>query len=138
MASRPPVATIPTPPARTTVYPPKLATPIDLDVPGVASHAPGRAARLPEADVPAPPESGTPKSAASRRFEALSAARLTDFLAADLSALDLLALQIGGLHLGGDLVLVAAIGVDGKGNKHPLALVEGGDRECCNGSGPAG
>ena len=33
--------------------------------------------------------------------------------------------QIDGLHLGDDLVLVAAIGVDGEGNKHPLALVEG-------------
>ena len=56
---------------------------------------------------------------------ALSAARLADFMAADLSALDLLVVQIDGLHLGDDLVLVAAIGVDGEGNKHPLALVEG-------------
>jgi hypothetical protein len=46
-------------------------------------------------------------------------------MAADLSALDLLVVQIDGLHLGDDLVLVAAIGVDGEGNKHPLALVEG-------------
>jgi hypothetical protein len=38
---------------------------------------------------------------------------------------DLLVVQIDGLHLGDDLVLVAAIGVDGEGNKHPLALVEG-------------
>jgi hypothetical protein len=85
----------------------------------------GRAVRLPEGDVPAPPGSGVSKSAASRRFVALSAARLADFMAADLSALDLLVVQIDGLHLGGDLVLVAAIGVDGEGNKHPLALVEG-------------
>ena len=56
---------------------------------------------------------------------ALSAARLADFMAADLSALDLLVVQIDGLHLGDDLVLVAAIGVNGEGNKHPLALVEG-------------
>ena len=68
---------------------------------------------------------GGSKSAASRRFVALSAARLADFMAADLSALDLLVVQIDGLHLGDDLVLVAAIGVDGEGNKHPLALVEG-------------
>lgn len=46
-------------------------------------------------------------------------------MAADLSALDLLVVQIDGLHLGDDLVLVAAIGVDGEGNKHPLALMEG-------------
>src|ERR1700682_4246490 len=50
---------------------------------------------------------------------------LADFMSADLSALDLLVVQIDGLHLGDDLVLVAAIGVDGEGNKHPLALVEG-------------
>ncbi|PWE75369.1 transposase [Bradyrhizobium sp. SUTN9-2] len=85
----------------------------------------GRAVRLPEGDVPAPPGSGVSESAASRRFVALSAARLADFMAADLSALDLLVVQIDGLHLGDDLVLVAAIGVDGEGNKHPLALVEG-------------
>ena len=85
----------------------------------------GRAVRLPEGDVPAPAGSGVSKSAASRRFVALSAARLADFMAADLSALDLLVVQIDGLHLGDDLVLVAAIGVDGEGNKHPLALVEG-------------
>lgn len=50
----------------------------------------GRAVRLPEGDVPAPPGSGVSKSAASRRFVALSAARLADFMAADLSAHDLL------------------------------------------------
>ena len=57
----------------------------------------GRAVRLPEGDVPAPPGSGVSKSAASRRFVALSAARLADFMAADLSALDLLVVQIDGL-----------------------------------------
>jgi hypothetical protein len=46
---------------------------------------------------------------------ALSAARLADFMATDLSALDHLVVQIDGLHLGDDLVLVAAIGVDGEG-----------------------
>src|SRR3954467_13127224 len=85
----------------------------------------GRAVRLPGGDVPAPPGSGVSKSAASRRFVALSAAQLADFMAADLSALDLLVVQIDGLHLGDVLVLVAAIGIDGEGNKHPLALVEG-------------
>ncbi|MGY4327428.1 hypothetical protein ACVWWG_001845 [Bradyrhizobium sp. LB7.2] len=91
----------------------------------VSTRRLGRAVRLPELDVPAPPGSGVSKSTASRRFVAVSAARLADFMAADLSALDLLVVQIDGLHLGGDLVLVAAIGVDGEGNKHPLALVEG-------------
>ncbi|MGY3695864.1 hypothetical protein ACVIGA_005944 [Bradyrhizobium sp. USDA 3240] len=45
------------------------------------------------------------------------AARLADFMAADLSALDHLVVQIDGLHLGDDLVLVAAIGVGREGNK---------------------
>lgn len=98
----------------------------------------GRAVRLPEGDVPAPPGSGISKSAASRRFVALSAARLADFMAADLSALDLLVIQIDGLHLGDDLVLVAAIGVDGEGNKHPLALVEGATENAATVQVPAG
>jgi putative transposase len=41
------------------------------------------------------------------------------------SKLDLLVIQIDGLHIGNDLVLVAALGVDGEGRKHPLALIEG-------------
>ena len=43
----------------------------------------------------------------------------------DLSQLDLLVIQIDGMHIGNDLVLVAALGIDGEGNKHPLGLVEG-------------
>ena len=34
-------------------------------------------------------------------------------------------IQIDGLHVGNDLVLVAALGIDGEGHKHPLGLVEG-------------
>ncbi len=34
-------------------------------------------------------------------------------------------IQIDGLHIGNDLVLVAALGIDGNGHKHPLGLVEG-------------
>src|SRR6202045_4726316 len=60
-----------------------------------------RAVRLPEGDVPAPAGSGVSKSAASRHFVALSAARLREWLAADLSGL-------------------AAIGIDA----NPLALIE--------------
>ena len=52
------------------------------------------------------------------------------WLASDLSELDLLVIQIDGLHVG-DHVLVAAIGVDGNGDKHVLAVVEGGDGEHC-------
>jgi transposase-like protein len=85
----------------------------------------GRAVRLPEGDVPAAAGAGLSKSAASRRFVALSAQKLADFMACDLSALDLLVIQIDGLQVSDELVLVAAIGIDGTGTKHPLALVEG-------------
>jgi len=85
----------------------------------------GRAVRLPEGDVPAGHGSGVSKSAASRRFVALSTEKLDAFMNADLSRLDLLVVQIDGLHVSDDLVLVAAIGIDGEGGKHPLALVEG-------------
>jgi putative transposase len=85
----------------------------------------GRAVRLPEGDVPAPAGAGVSKSAASRRFVALSAERLQTWMAADLGKLDLLVVQIDGIHLTEDLVLVAAVGIDGTGEKHPLGLVEG-------------
>jgi hypothetical protein len=84
-----------------------------------------RAVRLPEGDLPAVMGDGTSKSAASRRFVALSAGRIAEWMASDLSKLDLLVIQIDGLHIGNDLVLVAALGIDGEGNKHPLGLVEG-------------
>src|SRR6185369_12020265 len=84
-----------------------------------------RAVRLPEGDLPVTAGDGTSKSAASRRFVALSAERLAEGMASDLSKLDLLVIQIDGLHIGNDLVLVAALGIDGDGHKHPLGLVEG-------------
>ena len=84
-----------------------------------------RAVRLPEGDVPAPAGSGVSKSAASRHFVALSSARLREWLAAELSGLDLLVVQIDGIHISENLILVAAIGIDGEGIKHPLALMEG-------------
>ena len=84
-----------------------------------------RAVRLPDGDLPAVTGDGTSKSAASRRFVALSAERMAEWMASDLSQLDLLVIQIDGLHIGDDLVLVTALGIDGEGNKHPLGLVEG-------------
>jgi hypothetical protein len=50
---------------------------------------------------------------------------LKDWLATDLSPLDLLTIQIDGLHVQEDLILVAAVGIDATGEKHPLGLVEG-------------
>jgi transposase-like protein len=84
-----------------------------------------RAVRLPEGDLAAVGGDGTSKSAASRRFVALSAERMAAWMAPDQSQLDLLVIQIDGLHIGNDLVLVAALGIDGEGNKHPLGLIEG-------------
>jgi hypothetical protein len=84
-----------------------------------------RSVRLPEADVPSPAGSGLSKSAVSRRFVALSTAHMKKWLASDLSGLDLLVIQIDGIHMDEDMTLVAAIGVDAKGDKHPLGLAEG-------------
>jgi transposase-like protein len=84
-----------------------------------------RAVRLPEGDIPAPPGAGVSKSAASRHFVALSAERMKEWMTSDLAGLDILVIQIDGIHIVDDLVLVAAIGIDGDGVKHPLGLVEG-------------
>ena len=84
-----------------------------------------RSVRLPSGDVGSVPGDGTSKSAVSRKFVALSSAKMREWLASDLSALDLLAIQIDGLHAGDELILVAAVGIDGRGEKHPLGLVEG-------------
>ena len=92
---------------------------------GVTTRRFGRAVRLPEGDVPAGPGAGVSKSAASRRFVALSAERMAAWMAQDLSGLDLLAVQIDGLHITEELVLLAAVGIDAEGVKHPLGLVEG-------------
>ena len=92
-----------------------------LNVPTRKYH---RAVRLPEGDLAKARGDGTSKSAVSRRFVALSRKKMEAWLASDLSELDLLVIQIDGLHVG-DHVLVAAIGVDGNGDKHVLAVVEG-------------
>ena len=84
-----------------------------------------RAVRLPEGDIPAPHGAGVSKSAASRHFVALSAERMKEWMTSDLAGLDILVVQIDGIHIVEDLVLVAAIGIDGDGVKHPLGLVEG-------------
>ena len=85
----------------------------------------GRAVRLPEGDIPAPAGAGVSKSATSRHFVALSTERMKNWMATDLSGLDLLVVQIDGIHITEHLVLVAAVGIDGEGIKHPLGLVEG-------------
>src|SRR5438270_5126339 len=84
-----------------------------------------RALRLPEGDIPAAHGAGVSKSAASRRFVALSTERMREWMAADLYRLDLLVIQIDGVSIAEDLRLLAAIGIDGDGIKHPLGLLEG-------------
>ena len=44
-------------------------------------------------------------------------------------------MQIDGIHISEDLVLVAAIGIDGEGDKHPLGLVEGATENAAVGAG---
>ena len=88
-----------------------------------------RAVRLPEGDLQAVTGDGTSKSAASRRFVALSAERMAEWMASDLSQLDLPVIQIDGLHIGNDLVLAGALGIDGEGNKNRLASSKESDRE---------
>jgi len=65
-----------------------------------------------EGDVPAPQGAGVSKSATSRRFVALSAARMKKWMASDLGHLDIMVVQIDGIHIVEDIVLVAAIGID--------------------------
>ena len=42
-----------------------------------------------------------------------------------LSGLDIMVVQIDGIHISEHLVLVAALGIDSAGFKHPLGLIEG-------------
>jgi transposase-like protein len=97
---------------------------LNLMVLNVSTRKYRRAVRLPESDLPGVRGDGTSKSAVSRRFVALSRKKMRAWLTSDLSTLDLLVIQIDGLHVG-DHVLMAAIGVDGNGDKHVLAVVEG-------------
>ena len=55
---------------------------------------------------------------------ALTRSKLKAWLASPLDDLDLVVLQIDGLHVG-DHLMVAAIGIDGGGDKHVLGLAEG-------------
>jgi putative transposase len=70
------------------------------------------------------PERSVSKSAVSRRFVALSAARLTAWLAQPLDGVEVRVVVIDGLHFREHVVLLA-LGVDSTGQKHVLALREG-------------
>ena len=98
---------------------------LNLMLINVSTRRFGRAVRLPEGDTPASDGSGISKSAVSRRFVALSAVRMNEWMTADLSKLDLIVIQIDGIQIETDLVLLAAVGIDGDGVKHPLGVLEG-------------
>ena len=98
---------------------------LNLMLINVSTRRFGRAVRLPEGDIPASDGAGVSKSAVSRRFVALSAVRMNEWMAADLSKLDLIVIQIDGIQIETDLVLLAAVGIDGDGVKHPLGVLEG-------------
>lgn len=111
---------------------------INLMLINVSTRRFGRAVRLPEGDVPAPPGSGISKSAASRRFVALSAARLADFMAADLAA----ARPSGGPNRRAASRRRSRAGRRDRGRRRRQQACAGaggrGDREFRDGSGPAG
>jgi putative transposase len=69
-------------------------------------------------------ERAVAKSSVSRRFVALTSARLTTWLAQALDDLDIRIVLIDGLHFR-DHVILLALGVDSRGQKHVLALREG-------------
>jgi len=67
---------------------------------------------------------GTSKSAVSRRFVAMTEARVKTWLERDLSSIDLAALMVDGVHVD-DHVLLVALAVDVDGRKHVLGIREG-------------
>ncbi len=69
-------------------------------------------------------ERAVAKSSVSRRFVALTSARLTTWLAQPLDELDIRIVLIDGLHFR-DHVILLAVGVDAQGQKHVLARREG-------------
>jgi transposase-like protein len=67
---------------------------------------------------------GVSKSAVSERFVYGTARKLAELMSRELRGLSLVALLIDGVHFGEHLVL-AAVGVDARGDKHVLGLREG-------------
>ena len=67
---------------------------------------------------------GASKSAASRRFVELTAEKLDEWLHRDIGALNLVAIMIDGIEVG-EHVIVVALGIDEKGEKHGLGLWQG-------------
>jgi len=99
-----------------------------LDMATMASIAAGVSTRryagtldpLPEPDEPI----SVSKSAVSRRWVALSQEKLQEWLSCSLAEMDLPVVMIDGIHFRERVILVA-LGIDTKGNKHVLGLREG-------------
>jgi putative transposase len=66
----------------------------------------------------------TTRSSISRRFVSGTARKLRELMERDLSGLDLLAIFVDGIETA-EHTIVAALGVDADGHKHPLGLWEG-------------
>lgn len=77
---------------------------------------------------------GTSKSAVSRRFVAATREKLAEMMSRDLGVLDLCAIMIDGIHVAEHVILVA-LGIDTRGDKHVLGLYEGATENtvCCGG-----
>jgi putative transposase len=99
-----------------------------LDMATVASIAAGVSTRRYAGTLEELPEPEEPlsvsKSAVSRRWVALSQAQLHEWLSCSLKELDLPVVMIDGIHFRERVILVA-LGIDTKGNKHVLGLREG-------------
>jgi transposase-like protein len=76
--------------------------------------------KLPEPEEPL----SVSKSSVSRRWVALSQAQLHEWLFASIKELDLPVVMSDGIHLR-DRVILVALGIDSRGNKHVLGLREG-------------
>jgi len=75
--------------------------------------------------LPEPDEAlSVSKSSVSRRWVALSQAQLHEWLSGSIKELDLPVVMIDGIHFR-DRVILVALGIDAKGNKHVLGLREG-------------
>ena len=111
----------------------------------VSTRGFGRAVRLPGGDIPAGKGDGRSKSAVSRRFVALSAEHLAEWMGSDLSKLELLAIQIRACTRGGGWGPYKR-GVDAgrggrdrcRGDQTPAGRDRGRDGERRDGSGAAG
>jgi transposase-like protein len=76
-------------------------------------------------ELPPPEEAlSVSKSAVSRRFVALSQEQLNEWLSRSLADIDLPVVMIDGIHFR-DRVILVALGIDAKGDKHVLGLREG-------------